>query len=290
MKQRTILILVLIVVFALGVLYALNREVDRERAKLRESISGRVDVSPDLLARGLADIVKTDRMVLILVDPTTGNPAAMKFDTPFVPPQTFVIGQDDAGSRGQLRGAYYVIGLTDKDGEVFQISPGEVYGRSEKPVQLGSEQFTLTLDQPFRGGLFNGTPPAGLLPAGHPEPGAQPAGEAALSISGTVRAAPKLAGNVAKTDRIVILAFKPDQSQPVAFKILPSAQLPAPFTITVPAGALDKSSPGVLLHVLTDKDNNPFNAAPGEIIGRSKEPVPLGTTGLEFVMDQPYTR
>ena len=44
------------------------------------------------------------------------------------------------------------------------------------------------------------------------------------------------------------------------------------------------------LRILTDKDGQPFQAAKGELIGRSKDLVPLGTTNLDFVLDSPYVR
>jgi hypothetical protein len=304
MRPSTIAIIVLIVVFGVGVAIALTREVEREESKLRSSISGRVQIADDLFRQGLANVVKTDRIVLMLVDAATGNAVALKFDTPFVPPQTFIVGQENARGPAELSGSYYLVGLTDKDGEIFQVSPGEIYGRSETPLPLGSEQVELVLREPFRGSLFNGAPPVGILPPSHPATGAGPAqapaaapgmaqaptAVAAMSIDGTITAAPALAANVSPSDRVVVLAFKPDQSRPVAFEILPSATLPLRFRLTVPPGETEARTSGVYLRVLTDKDGSPFNAAPGEIIGRSAEPVRLGTTGLEFVMDQPYIR
>ena len=304
MKPRTIVIIVLIVAFAVGVAIALTREVEREESKLLTSISGRVQIADELFRQGLANVVKTDRMVLMLVDAATGNPVALKFDTPFVPPQTFIIGQEQARTPGALSGSYYLVGLTDKDGEIFQVSPGEVYGRSETPLPLGSEQVQLVLREPFRGSLFNGAPPAGMLPPSHPEAGGGPAqapagapagsqgmaADPALTIEGTITAAPALAANVSPSDRVIVLAFKPDQSRPVAFEILPSASLPLHFRLSVPANETEARTTGVFLRVVTDKDGSPFNAAPGEIIGRSTAPVKLGTSGLEFVMDQPYIR
>ncbi|MBI3993310.1 MAG: hypothetical protein HY342_08545 [Candidatus Lambdaproteobacteria bacterium] len=304
MRPRTIVIIVLVVGFAIGLAIALTREVEREESKLQASVSGRVMIADDLLRQGLANVVKTDRMVLLLVDATTGNPVALKFDTPFVPPQTFIIGQENARTEGALGGPYYLVGLTDKDGEIFQVSPGEIYGRSEQPLALGTEQVELVLREPFRGSLFNGAPPMGMLPASHPATGDAPgptpmggpgmspgmAADPAMSIEGTITAAPAVAGNVSPSDRVVVLAFKPDQSRPVAFEILPSAALPLRFRLSVPPNETEARATGVYLRVLTDKDGSPFNAAPGEIVGRSTQPVKLGTTGLEFVMDQPYIR
>lgn len=317
MKTKTIVIVALIVVFIAGVSWALLREVNREEAELSATINGIVEVSPDLFAQGVADVVRTDRLVMILVDPETHKPVALKFETPLVPPQTIRIGQRDAQNGQKLSGSYLLIGITDKDGEIFHVTPGEVYGRSKEPVPLGTEQFHLLLDQPFRGSLFNepgqamagapgGAGPAPMRGGGGPMAGggAGPmAGGGAgpmmggggdadpkFSISGTITVSKALAGTVEPSDRLIILLRDPAQMPPLAFKIIPHTLLPQHFTITLPERAREKVLPGYVLTVLTDKDNNPFGAAPGEVVGRSPKPVPLGTTDLKFELNAPYTR
>ncbi len=155
MKPRNVLIIGLILGFLGLVVYALLREVAREESRLAGSISGIVEVSPELLASGRVDIVKTDRLVLILVDPRTKAAVARRFESPLVPPQTIAIGLEDILLGRKLNGSYLLIGITDKDGEIFRVTPGEVYGRLPKPVPLGAERVRLVLDQPYRGGLFN---------------------------------------------------------------------------------------------------------------------------------------
>ena len=95
MKTKALVLVALIVLFAASLGYALLREVWREEALLRASISGVVEVDPRLYAIGAADIVKTDRLVLMLVHPETRQPVALRFETPLVPPQTVRIGQAD---------------------------------------------------------------------------------------------------------------------------------------------------------------------------------------------------
>ena len=109
----------------------------------------------------------------------------------------------------------------------------------------------------------------------------------ARTISGVIQVAPNLAGNVAKTDRLIILLFDPAQGRPVANKIIDSADLPYKFSISVPPGISGKA---FNLRVVTDKNQNPFGSAPGEVIGRSNSPIPLGTSDVRFLMDQPYIR
>jgi hypothetical protein len=306
MKTKTLVIVGLTVVFVLAIGAALLRELSREEATLAKSISGVVEVSPQLAGTGVADIVRTDRLVLVLVDPQTRQPVAMRFESPLVPPQTIRIGESDA--RGAtLTGPYLVVGITDKDGEIYKVTPGEVYGRSPQPVALGTEEYRLVLTEPFRGSLFNedavapalagppaqGTPPAG---AGGPGMGGRSGmggsddADPRYSIAGTITVSPALQKDVSSADRLIIMLFDPQQARPAAFKIIPHTLLPQRFTITLPADARGDVREGYSLRILTDKDDNPFGSAPGEVIGRSEQPIPLGTLDLNFVLDQPYTR
>jgi hypothetical protein len=108
------------------------------------------------------------------------------------------------------------------------------------------------------------------------------------TVSGTVLAAPDLAANVTAGDRMVIMLFDPEAGRPAAIKLVPVTKLPQAFSISVPPGQPLKA--GYSLRILTDKDGNPFNAAPGEIVGRSAALVPPGTHTVRLVMDRPYVR
>lgn len=288
MTPRNLLIGVLALIFVGGIAYALQRELAREELIIQSSISGVVEIDPELYRRGLADIVKTDRLVLLLVDPQSGEVRALGTESPFVPPQTIIVGQRDA--RSPLAGSYLVVGISDKDGEIFRVVRGEVYGRSAEPIALGSERFRLVLNQPYRGGLFNGQFPAGLVKKPPVDSGNGSAAGPSAKIEGTIRVAPGLAGQVAPHDRVVLLVFSSDQRRPVATRIYPRATLPLPFSIDISAQAVASSPGGFYLRVLTDKDNNPVNAVPGEIIGRSTTPVPAGSTGVTLEMNEPYIR
>lgn len=151
MKPRTMFILVGLVVFISAVALALLREVDREEAKLKSAISGIAEVSEQMLSTGQADIARTDRIALLLIDPKTGEAVALKTESPFIPPLAISIGQQNVRGETPLEGAYYLMGITDKDGDIAKPTPGEVFGRSPEPIQIGSEQVHLLLDQPFRG-------------------------------------------------------------------------------------------------------------------------------------------
>ena len=112
-----------------------------------------------------------------------------------------------------------------------------------------------------------------------------------FSISGSITVSKALESKVAPSDRLIILLFDPQQPRPVAFKIIPHTLLPQHFTITVPPEARgDQLRKAYSLRILTDKDENPFGAADGEVVGRSAQPIPLGTKDVDFVLDQPYVR
>ncbi len=287
MKRKTLVILALSGGFAVLVGVALWREFQRDAVQIRHSISGTLDYDSALSAAGVGDIVRTDRVALILVDMNTRQPVAIKFESPLVPPMNFRIGQEDARDGKPLDGRYELVAITDKDGEVFKRVPGEVFGRAERQVALGDEQVQVVLNQPFRGTLFNEAPGAAGVPGAGPAAGDE-AGPPERTISGTVRAAASLAGSVAASDRLIVLLFDPELGRPAAVRIVPQARLPQPFSISLPPGQPLKA--GYSLRIITDKDGNPFGAAPGEIVGRSAGLVAPGTHGLDFVLDQPYQR
>jgi hypothetical protein len=200
----------------------------------------------------------------------------------------FQVGQDDAAQGGALEGAYLLVGITDKDGEIFKVTPGEVYGRSEGPIALGTERVRLVLNQPFAGGLFNrGAQAAGRAGGAPPAKRAPSAERPAGSIRGVVRVAESLRAGVTPSDRLVILLMDAQLGRPVATKIIPHLLLPQAFTIAPPAGS---SARAYHLRILTDKDGDPLNAVEGEVIGRSKTPIALGTKDLQFILDTPYRR
>lgn len=318
MNRKTLVIVALIALFAVLVGTALWREMSRDAEALAHSITGRLDVDPRLAASGQADLVRTDRVALILVDPETQHPVAIRFESPLVPPMNFRIGIEDAQDGQKLTGRYTLVAITDKDGEVFRSAPGEVYGRTEQTVGLGDRQVVVTLSQPFRGSLSNAAPgaaegapstaagrpygatagtPSGAA-AGTPSSGTagNPSGPMAdetpgppeRTVSGTVSAAPELAGSVAAGDRLIVMLFDPEAGRPAAVNMLPVTKLPQSFSISIPPGQPLKA--GYSLRILTDKDGNPFGAAPGEIVGRSAGLVPPGTHDVRFVMDRPYVR
>jgi hypothetical protein len=102
-------------------------------------------------------------------------------------------------------------------------------------------------------------------------------------IQGTVAVAPGLAGQVAPGDRLIIKLYHPgdDVELDAKYRIVDEFTLPFDF---VAAPSIDMSGrtkfQTYVLEVFTDKDGDVVRAAPGELIARTPEPVPLGTTGL----------
>jgi hypothetical protein len=102
-------------------------------------------------------------------------------------------------------------------------------------------------------------------------------------IQGTVAVAPGLAGQVAPGDRLIIKLYHPGDGVELdaKYRIVDEFTLPFDF---VAAPSIDMSGQtkfqAYVLEVFTDKDGDVVRAAPGELVARTPEPVPLGTTGL----------
>ncbi|MDH5751535.1 MAG: hypothetical protein OEZ59_03855 [Deltaproteobacteria bacterium] len=303
MKPKNLILLLLIIVFAVAVYFALFREIKREVDEVSTSISGIVEAAPGLGSQNV-NIVRTDRLVLLLVDPQTKQIMALKTESPFSTPQNFRIGKINARIGENLTGSYHLVAITDKDGEIFNVTPGEAYGRIENPVPMGSEGVNLEFTQAFKGGIYNdGTlSPAAQAdprpPAAGPRtqgPSAGPlmgggGGDPAKMIQGTIVVADELKDRISPRDHLYIMLFDPDGTRPVSIKKIPHIYLPFNFSIGIPSEGQPSSSGKYLLRVLTDKDNSPFNSVEGEVVGRSSEPIALGTSNLVFTLDQPYVK
>jgi hypothetical protein len=276
MKRRNTLIytgIITVIVALIG--YALMREVNRESAKLAASISGTIQATPETIGA----IVKTDNAYIVLLDPETMFPVAQHMLNPFLPPMTFSVGQVDAPPGRELSGSYRLLVFTDKDGNPNQPAPGELIGELTSPLPLGSKAVTYTLDRPFRNfpQELLGTPPQNDDPS--------------KMISGTIRVAPELQSNWNANDRLIVLLFDMELGRPAAFRILDQVSFPQEFSIgSAHAMGGAPLSGSYSLRIISDKDGQPFQAAQGEIAGRSTELLPLGTQDLDFVLDTPYVR
>ena len=253
--------------------YALLQELERNELEISGSISGVIQATPQVGG----NIVKTDVAYLLLVNPQTREVVATGMLNPFLPPMAFSVGQADVVGDRKLSGNYQLLVLTDKNANPNLPASGELIGPLSEPVALGSTGVEYVLDRPFQ--AF----PAEL------RGGTQDSRE--TSISGQVVVAESLRSEVTQSDRLVVLLFDPQQGRPVAVRVLNGFTEPQPFRIgasdamggPLPAGPFQ-------LRILTDKNNQPFQSTPGEVVGRSSELIALGTHGLQFTLDQPYTR
>ena len=271
MSKNKLIFLTSFVIFAGLTVYALWIEVDRGTAQLKSSISGVILTAPGVGG----GIIKTDNAHVLLFDPETLDLVASKIINPFLPPLTFSIGQDDAGKT--LSGHYRLLVLTDKNGNPNRPSSGEVIGPLSPPILLGTEGFEYSVDRPFQ------NYPEELLSAKMDTP--------ATSISGTITVAPDKQGQLSPTDSLVIMLFDPKQGRPVAIKMFEDFNPPQKFSIGQANAMSGQTLNGKYsLRILTDKNNQPFQSVPGEIIGRSNSLLSMGTADVKFVLDQSYTR
>ena len=270
MSKNKLIFLTAFAGFVVLTIYALWKEVSRGTARLQYSISGVILSGPG--ARG---IVKTDNAHVLLFDPETFELVASKILNPFLPPSTFSIGQDDASQ--PLSGSYRLLVLTDKNGDPNLPTVGEVIGPLSQPLPLGTEGVKYSVDRPFL--VF----PTELLAVETESPD--------TSIRGNITEAPALQSHLGLEDRLVIMLFDPQQGRPVAIKMLPSFRPPQNFSIgQTNAMGGQQLSGKYSLRILTDKNSQPFQSVPGEIIGRSQGLISLGTGDLVFELDQPYIR
>ncbi|MFQ5960528.1 MAG: hypothetical protein ACE5MG_03965 [Candidatus Methylomirabilales bacterium] len=102
-------------------------------------------------------------------------------------------------------------------------------------------------------------------------------------IQGTVRVHPDLVRYVAPEDRLIIKLFYPGDGVEMApkFTILSKFTLPLKFRVspTIDMSGRPKWK-AYMVEVFTDKDRDVLSIVPGELIARTADLVPLGTTGL----------
>lgn len=256
----------------LGLIFsALLKEINRNRTLIENSISGVIYATP----RMSSGIIKTDNAHVLLFDPETLELVASKTINPFLPPITFNIGRYD--SKKTLKGNYRLLILTNKNRDLHIPSAGEVIGNLTQPIPLGSEGIKYFLDRPFQN--F----PSEILASLNNSP--------QTSIQGIINVSPLLLDQLDSSDRLVIMLFDKDQARPVAIKILKNFKPPQKFSIGQSNAMKGQVLEGKYsLRILTDKNDQPFKSFDGEIIGRSKGLIPLGTSGLIFELDQQYIR
>ena len=276
MSKNKIILLSALGIFICLMGYALWLELERNEQQIQSSISGVIHLSPGVGS----GIVKTDNAHILLIDPQTLKPVALHTLNPFVPPLTFHIGQEHVLGNYQLEGAYHLLVLSDKDGRLDNPAPGEVIGELTAPLPLATEGYQYHLTQSFR-----------QWPKELSSSGNQAGEDPSSMIQGRVIVSAELQSQVSEADRLVIMLFDLNLGRPVALKIIPHFQKNQSFTIGQAQAMPGQKLKGAYsLRILTDKNNQPFQSATGEIIGRSADLIPLGTQGLEFVLDQNYVR
>lgn len=102
-------------------------------------------------------------------------------------------------------------------------------------------------------------------------------------IQGEIRVQPDMAQHIASGDRLIIKLYVPSDGveRDPKYQILPDFTLPLTFRIapTIDMSGRTKWS-SYVVEAFTDKDNDVLSIAPGELIARTPERVPLGTAGV----------
>jgi hypothetical protein len=107
-------------------------------------------------------------------------------------------------------------------------------------------------------------------------------------IRGTLTVAPGLAYLVGPDDRLIIKLYHPKDGVELdaRYQIVPRFELPLEFQA---APSVDMSGTtkfdAYVIELFTDKNGDVLGTAPGGLIARTPEPVPLGTTGLRLELN-----
>ena len=114
-------------------------------------------------------------------------------------------------------------------------------------------------------------------------------GQDRFLLKGTIQVAPQLAEHIDATDRLINKLYHPRADgleMDATYQIINEFTLPLEF-IAGPAVGMSGSTKhqSYIIEVFTDKDQNVLSLAPGELIGRSAEPIRLGTGGIGLELD-----
>jgi hypothetical protein len=103
------------------------------------------------------------------------------------------------------------------------------------------------------------------------------------TIQGTITVHPDFAHYIVPGDRLIIKLFYPGDNleRDLKFTILSQFTLPLEFRV-LPTLDMSHGSKwsAYVVEVFTDKDQDILSVVPGELMARTPEPVPLGTTGV----------
>jgi hypothetical protein len=108
------------------------------------------------------------------------------------------------------------------------------------------------------------------------------------AISGTLSVAPDFAHHIDPDDRLIIKLYHPSAGveMDAKYQIVPRFELPLEFHA---APSVDMSGQtrfdAYVIEAFTDKNADVLAPAPGELIARTPQPVPLGTTDLQLELN-----
>jgi hypothetical protein len=109
-------------------------------------------------------------------------------------------------------------------------------------------------------------------------------------IQGTIEVEAGSAGQVAAGDRLIIKLYHPRDGVELDAKYRIVEDFTLPFDL-VAAPSIDMSGrtkfQNYVVEVFTDRDGDVLSVMPGELMARTPEPVPLGTTDLRLELQTP---
>jgi hypothetical protein len=128
-----------------------------------------------------------------------------------------------------------------------------------------------------------------LLPLWSPAPAAA-ADVAKFMIEGTLDVTPGLAQHIEVQDRLIMKLYHPGENgleMDSKYRIVDQFTLPLDFKIA-PSISMsgDSKHKTYVLEIFTDRYNDVLSIAPGELIARTPEAIPIGSKGVVLELNR----
>lgn len=251
-------------------------------------IAGTIRVAREVAAQ----VPKGAVLFLIARNGQGGPPVAVERIADPVFPMRFSIGPEDRMIQGiPFAGPLHLIARLDSDGNAMTHSPADLQGVTPQPVQPGAAGVEIVIDQHVQTGASAAAQGGGAPPfaAGGAAADGQPAA-AGPPIAGTIRLSPELAGHVPQGAVLFLIAHHPGGvgGPPVAVERIADPHFPMRFVIG-PENRMIQAIPftgPLTLIARIDSDGNAMTHSPGDLEGRTPQPVDPGAKGVAIVIDR----
>jgi hypothetical protein len=116
------------------------------------------------------------------------------------------------------------------------------------------------------------------------------AADPSRTIQGTLEIGPDLAARLGSGDRLIIKLYHPGNGVELdtSYRIVDEFTLPYDFVATPSMDMSGRTKfQSYVIEMFTDRDGDVTSVGPDELLARTPEPVPLGTTDLRLTLEAP---